>query len=230
MPQATEGMPTTGKRLEFAHRTPEELLRHRVFAAGFAAATAVVIVSGTAVAIGPATWQRPPEPPTTTSPTTSAAASNDPGASTNQAATLGDPTTGAIATPLPTTPYILVVQTLPVPTPTSSPTPKPTPRPTPVADTVANARAYARSRLDAEQFSCVDALWAAESDWSTWATNPTTGAYGIPQAMPASKMASAGANWRTSPKTQVIWGLQYIATRYGSPCQAWQFHGANGWY
>ncbi|MGO9778806.1 MAG: lytic transglycosylase domain-containing protein [Streptosporangiaceae bacterium] len=82
----------------------------------------------------------------------------------------------------------------------------------------------------ASQFSCLEPLWAAESGWSVTASNPSTGAYGIPQAMPGSKMASAGPNWQTSAETQIRWGLGYIKSRYGSPCVAWNHEEAYGWY
>jgi hypothetical protein len=82
----------------------------------------------------------------------------------------------------------------------------------------------------ASQFSCLEPLWAAESGWSVTASNPSTGAYGIPQAMPGSKMASAGPNWQTSATTQIRWGLGYIRSRYGSPCAAWNHEEAYGWY
>jgi murein DD-endopeptidase MepM/ murein hydrolase activator NlpD len=76
---------------------------------------------------------------------------------------------------------------------------------------------------DAAQFGCLESLWNGESGWRWDAENPSSGAYGIPQALPASKMATAGADWRTNPLTQISWGLDYIAQRYGSPCQAWDF-------
>ena len=82
----------------------------------------------------------------------------------------------------------------------------------------------------ATQFSCLDRLWTRESKWSTHATNPSSGAYGIPQALPGSKMASAGANWRTSALTQIKWGLGYIRARYGSPCGAWGHSQGHNWY
>ena len=62
------------------------------------------------------------------------------------------------------------------------------------------------------------------------ASNASSGAYGIPQALPAGKMASAGADWRTSARTQIAWGLSYIDSRYGSPCSAWSHSQAHGWY
>jgi len=79
------------------------------------------------------------------------------------------------------------------------------------------------------QFSCLDPLWAHESGWSVTAENPD-GAYGIPQALPGSKMASAGPNWQTSAATQIRWGLEYIKGTYGSPCAAWAHELATGWY
>jgi hypothetical protein len=81
-----------------------------------------------------------------------------------------------------------------------------------------------------DQFSCLDSLWVKESGWDPTAANPTSSAYGIPQALPGSKMASAGADWETNPATQIEWGLGYIAERYGSPCAAWGHSQANGWY
>jgi hypothetical protein len=80
------------------------------------------------------------------------------------------------------------------------------------------------------QFSCLDNLWTRESGWNLYATNPSSGAYGIPQALPASKMASAGADWQTNPATQIRWGLGYIQATYGSPCGAWGHETAYGWY
>jgi hypothetical protein len=80
------------------------------------------------------------------------------------------------------------------------------------------------------QFSCLDALWTRESGWNLHATNPTSGAYGIPQALPAIKMASAGADWRTDVTTQVRWGVSYIDSVYGSPCAAWSHEEKAGWY
>ncbi len=78
-------------------------------------------------------------------------------------------------------------------------------------------------------FGCLDNLWSKESGWRWNAANPD-GAYGIPQALPGSKMASAGADWQTNPVTQVKWGLGYIQGRYGDPCAAWSYWPANGSY
>lgn len=82
----------------------------------------------------------------------------------------------------------------------------------------------------ASQFSCLQPLWQRESGWSVSASNPSSGAYGIPQALPGSQMASTGSDWQTNAATQIRWGLQYIQGRYGSPCGAWSHEGANGWY
>ena len=80
------------------------------------------------------------------------------------------------------------------------------------------------------QFSCLDPLWEHESAWSVTAANPGSGAYGIPQALPGSRMASAGPDWQTSAATQIRWGLRYIKDTYGSPCAAWSHEQATGWY
>jgi len=80
------------------------------------------------------------------------------------------------------------------------------------------------------QFSCLDPLWAHESGWSVTAYNAGSGAYGIPQALPGSRMASAGPDWQTNAATQIRWGLEYIKGTYGSPCAAWDHEQATGWY
>jgi hypothetical protein len=80
------------------------------------------------------------------------------------------------------------------------------------------------------EFGCLDDLWQHESGWDYDAENPVSGAYGIPQALPGDKMASAGPDWQTDPTTQIKWGLGYIKEIYGSPCGAWDFEEANGYY
>jgi len=80
------------------------------------------------------------------------------------------------------------------------------------------------------QFSCLDPLWERESGWNPYAANPSSGAYGIPQALPGAKMASAGPDWETNAATQIRWGLGYIKATYGSPCAAWGHESADGWY
>lgn len=81
----------------------------------------------------------------------------------------------------------------------------------------------------ADQMSCLIPLWDRESGWSVYASNPS-GAYGIPQALPGSKMASAGADWQTNPATQIRWGLGYIKSMYVTPCGAWAHEESSGWY
>lgn len=81
-----------------------------------------------------------------------------------------------------------------------------------------------------DQFSCLVALWNRESHWNVYAGNPVSGAYGIPQALPGSKMASAGPDWQNNPTTQITWGLGYITGRYGTPCAAWAHSQASNWY
>jgi hypothetical protein len=98
-----------------------------------------------------------------------------------------------------------------------------------------SAQAYAQGRVaqygwPAREFDCLVALWNRESHWNAFSHNTSSGAYGIPQALPGEKMASAGADWATNYKTQVEWGLGYILGRYGSPCLAWQHSEDEGWY
>jgi hypothetical protein len=80
------------------------------------------------------------------------------------------------------------------------------------------------------QFKYLNRLWERESGWDKYAYNPYSGAYGIPQALPGSKMASAGPRWRSNAATQIRWGLRYIKARYGSPRRAWNHSQATGWY
>ena len=97
----------------------------------------------------------------------------------------------------------------------------------------AQAIAYAMLKAAGEgddQFACLVALWDRESHWNVYSSNSSSGAYGIPQALPGSKMASAGADWATNPATQIAWGLGYIADRYGNPCGAWRHSEDVGWY
>jgi hypothetical protein len=97
-----------------------------------------------------------------------------------------------------------------------------------------SAKAIAKQLLDAkgwgsDQYNCLVSLWDRESGWNVYAANPS-GAYGIPQAKPGNKMASAGPNWQSNPKTQIIWGLGYIQSRYSTPCGAWAHSQSSGWY
>ncbi|WP_022886451.1 hypothetical protein [Glaciibacter superstes] len=126
--------------------------------------------------------------------------------------------------------------------------PPPPPPPPPVDSEPANyrppsaavpdpgsAQAYAAGAVAArgwgsEQFDCLVALWNKESGWRVNAMNSSSGAYGIPQALPGSKMASAGDDWETNAATQIEWGLGYISGRYGTPCDAWNTSESKGWY
>ncbi|MEU3221567.1 transglycosylase SLT domain-containing protein [Streptomyces sp. NPDC006976] len=89
--------------------------------------------------------------------------------------------------------------------------------------TVAEIQAIARQIVPADQFQCFSNIVDHESTWNYRATNPSSGAYGLVQAYPGSKMASAGADWQTNPATQIKWGLSYMNGRYGSPCGAWSY-------
>ena len=82
----------------------------------------------------------------------------------------------------------------------------------------------------AEQYNCLVSLWNRESGWNVFAHNGSSGAYGIPQALPGTKMASAGPDWATNPATQITWGLGYITARYATPCGAWAASESKGWY
>ncbi|TAP43682.1 hypothetical protein EYS21_12720 [Arthrobacter sp. S39] len=99
----------------------------------------------------------------------------------------------------------------------------------------AGAQAYAAGQLasygwSADQMQCLQTLWTKESEWTTTATNASSGAYGIVQSLPAEKMASAGADYLTNYRTQINWGLNYIQERYQSPCGALNFHLSHNWY
>ena len=98
-----------------------------------------------------------------------------------------------------------------------------------------SAKAIARSMMagygwDDSQFSCLESLWTRESSWNYQAENASSGAYGIPQALPGSKMSSVADDWSTNPSTQITWGLGYISGRYGTPCSAWAHSESVGWY
>jgi len=97
-------------------------------------------------------------------------------------------------------------------------------------------QAFAKSFMESQynwgedQHSCLVDLWNRESGWRHTADNPNSSAYGIPQALPGSKMVSAGADWKTNPETQIKWGLKYINNRYETPCGAWSAFKKKGWY
>lgn len=91
-------------------------------------------------------------------------------------------------------------------------------------------RMLRRFHWSRRQFRYLNRLWSRESGWNVFASNPYSGAYGIPQAVPGSKMSSAGPHWRSSARTQIRWGLRYIRARYGSPMRAWEHEAHVGWY
>ncbi|MFB7867109.1 MULTISPECIES: transglycosylase SLT domain-containing protein [unclassified Streptomyces] len=95
---------------------------------------------------------------------------------------------------------------------------------------ISDVKAIARQMIPGDQFQCFSNIVNHESGWNYTATNASSGAYGLVQALPGSKMSSAGADWRTNPATQIKWGLNYMNGRYGSPCGAWSFWQANHWY
>ena len=97
------------------------------------------------------------------------------------------------------------------------------------------AKAIARSMMASHgwgdsEFTCLESLWTRESGWNYQAENASSGAYGIPQALPGTKMSEVADDWATNPATQITWGLNYISGRYGSPCSAWAHSESVGWY
>jgi hypothetical protein len=95
---------------------------------------------------------------------------------------------------------------------------------------IAQIQAMARSVVGSDQFQCFSNIVDHESSWNYKAVNASSGAYGLFQALPGSKMSSVGSDWQTNPATQIKWGLNYMDSRYGSPCEAWSFWQANNWY
>ncbi|MEU6731851.1 lytic transglycosylase domain-containing protein [Streptomyces physcomitrii] len=102
--------------------------------------------------------------------------------------------------------------------------------PTQGSYSIGEIQAMARQMVPADQFQCFSNIVDHESSWNYRATNASSGAYGLFQALPGSKMSSAGSDWQTNPATQIKWGLGYMDGRYGSPCGAWNFWQANHWY
>jgi hypothetical protein len=92
------------------------------------------------------------------------------------------------------------------------------------------AKKFARSKVGSKQFSCLEPLWKHESGWNHRNLNESSGAYGIPQALPGKKMRSIDSDWKTNPITQVKWGVRYVNQRYGSACKAWKFWQSHNWY
>lgn len=141
------------------------------------------------------------------------------------------------ASPSPASPSPSPTHASPRPTHKATPTHKPTPKST----TPAGCTQYTGNQLTAckllpsfgfstSEMSALVPMWNRESSWNVSAENPSSGAYGIPQALPGDKMASVASDWRTNAATQIKWGLGYIKDRYGTPSDAWAFWQANGWY
>ncbi len=116
---------------------------------------------------------------------------------------------------------VVSVGTLVVPTVTSNPTGN---------RAIGKELAESLYGWSGDQWQCLEALWTRESGWRTEASNSSSGAYGIPQALPGSKMASVADDWRTNPATQIKWGLKYVKSRYSTPCGAWGHFTSVGWY
>jgi hypothetical protein len=116
----------------------------------------------------------------------------------------------------------------------AAPKPYDGPIPASCAEYSGNRKTGCAMMIDAgfkiDQFPCLEKLWTKESGWNHKAENSGSGAYGIPQAFPGSKMSSAGDDWKTNPATQIEWGLGYIKDRYDTPCGAWNYFQANGSY
>lgn len=131
--------------------------------------------------------------------------------------------------------YTVYVKPKPKPTPTATSSASSGWRPPFVAPDPGTAKAIAYEMVTARgwgdgEFACLVALWKKESGWRVNAYNKSSGAYGIPQALPGKKMAKAGSDWETNPATQISWGLGYIKARYGTPCGAWDHSQRTGWY
>ncbi|WP_206184787.1 transglycosylase SLT domain-containing protein [Thermoactinospora rubra] len=103
-------------------------------------------------------------------------------------------------------------------------------RPTKVGNKRIARSLLQRRDWPSREFQCLDSLWTRESNWNHEAYNRSSGAYGIPQALPAGKMSGAGKDWRHNPATQIRWGLKYIKGRYGRPCGAWGHFRSHNWY
>ncbi|MDW8810717.1 transglycosylase SLT domain-containing protein [Streptomyces scabiei] len=103
--------------------------------------------------------------------------------------------------------------------------------PAQAASEASQAQAIAKKMIgNSAQYACFSHIVDHESDWNIHATNASSGAYGLVQALPGSKMSSAGSDWKNNAATQIKWGVDYMKDRYGSPCGAWNFWQANNWY
>ena len=187
-----------------------------------AVATALVILADAVIVVAPRVLAEPQPSPASQATAEPAIALASP--------TLASPTAEPTIAPMVfAATYFIPVQTPTAAPPTPAPTPTPQVTPVPYRDTVSNAKAYAKARLGTTQYNCIDAVFIKESKWNPY-LGRSSGPYGIPQANPGSRMATFGSNWRTSPLTQVKWGIWYANSRYGSACGAWAFWQDNGWY
>ena len=139
--------------------------------------------------------------------------------------------------PPPPPPPVVVAEPPAAPSASSGSSRSASPSPAPSAGTPdpGSAKEVARSMLsqrgmDDSQYNCLVSLWQKESGWNVFAENKSSGAYGIPQSLPGSKMATAGSDWATNAATQISWGLGYIEARYQTPCGAWTHSQAMNWY
>ncbi len=216
-------------------------MHHRVRVAAIARTAGVIgpVLAIVATALTTAHSSVPDTGPLTFQPVTIAT----PSAAPSPASALPPIYEGELQTlvrPKPSVPAITsgarsIVKATPRPKPKPIVNPKPavkkvTATPRLSVPSVATARNYALSRIGSTQFSCLDKLWERESGWNPRAYNSSSGAYGIPQALPGDKMASIASDWRYNPVTQVKWGLGYISDRYGTACSAWSHSQAYNWY
>ena len=98
------------------------------------------------------------------------------------------------------------------------------------AKKVAKSILFDEYGFEEKEYKCLNQLWTQESNWNYKSRNKKSGAHGIPQALPASKMNVVSTDWRTNPVTQIRWGLRYISIRYETPCKAWAKHKRSNWY
>ena len=142
----------------------------------------------------------------------------------------------AVAPPKKAAPAPAPAKPAPAPAPATTEAAPPAPAPAPAVTQATSAYSGESAYKIAEQivpsgeFGCFSWIVSRESGWSVTATNPSSGAYGLGQALPGDKMASAGSDWQTNPVTQIKWTLGYMDERYGSPCAAQGFWESHGWY
>jgi hypothetical protein len=209
--------------------------RNRAIAAGVAGAAAIAVA---VTAFGPTT--QAPATPTAADIRVDQRANRDLARPTAPVTPTASPTPAATKPPATTAPPKAPAPVVKPTTPTRAATPRKTVTTKPAVPS-AGCSAYHGVQLTAcnllpsfgfstSEMSALVPMWNNESGWDYTAYNSGSGAFGIPQALPGSKMASAGSDWQTNPATQIRWGLGYIRSMYGSPSAAWSFWQANGWY